>query len=566
MKEKIVELLFSNLKECCEKEKIRSLIEIPPNPDLGDYAFPCFILAKILRKSPSAIAEELREKIKDHPLFENITAMSGYLNLFVDKKELAKDVFWESNLEEYGKLKENQRIVIEFTSPNTNKPLHLGHLRNMSIGESVCRILEFCGNTIIRTSINNDRGIHICKSMLAYMKEGGNNTPETTTIKGDHFVGDYYVLFNKRAEKEPNWNEEAQKLLVKWEAGDEKVRNLWKKMNKWALDGFRETYSLFGIKFDKEYYESEIYTSGKEIVIDGLKRNIFSKRNDGAVIVDLSSENLGEKVLLRSDGTSVYIVQDLYLALLKDKDFSYDKSIYVVGNEQEYHFTVLKAILKRLGYSVADKIYHLSYGMVELPEGKMKSREGKVVDADDLILETKKLAAEEIRSRYKLDEEEIERRSLRIALAAIKYQLLRSDITKNILFDPKKAISFEGDTGPYLLYSYARASSILRKSKKKVELSIEDSQFSGVLTPSEVSLLKKVDFFPDAILLAYNKLSPSVIANYTFELCQIFNEFYHSVQVIDSENEIFKLKLVQTIRNILKKCIWLLGFEEIEEM
>ncbi|MCX7726771.1 MAG: arginine--tRNA ligase, partial [Chitinispirillaceae bacterium] len=401
---------------------------------------------------------------------------------------------------------------------------------------------------------------------LAYIKEGDNKTPESTGIKGDHFVGNYYVLFNKRVEEEPSWNDEAQTLLVAWEAGDEKIRSLWSKMNRWALNGFAETYSLFGIKFDKEYYESEIYTLGKEIVMDGLQRNIFSKREDGAVIIDLSSENLGEKVLLRADGTAVYIVQDLYLALLKDKDFSYDKSIYVVGNEQEYHFSVLKAILKKLGYSVADKIYHLSYGMVELPEGKMKSREGKVVDADDLILETKNLAAEEVRSRYNLEEEEVEKRSLKIALAAIKYQLLRTDITKNILFDPKKAINFEGDTGPYILYTYARASSILRKAKRAIDLPTESIDFSEKLTSSEISLLKKVDFFPDAVILAYNKLSPSVIANYTFELCQIFNEFYHSVQVIGSKNEPLRLKLVYTIQGILKKCIWLLGFEEIEEM
>ena len=357
-----------------------------------------------------------------------------------------------------------RRVVVEYASPNTNKPLHLGHLRNIAIGESVARLLSFCGNTVVRCSINNDRGVHICKSMLAYAEFGAGRTPESAGKKSDHFVGDYYVLFNKKAREDESWNGRAQELLRKWEAGDPPTVELWTRMNAWALDGFAATYRLFGIAFDTEYFESRIYTGGKEIVADGLARGIFYTREDGAVCADLGKAGGSEKVLLRPDGTSVYIVQDLHLAVLKEKEHRYDLSLYVVGNEQEYHFTVLKALLAKLGYPIAEKVVHLSYGMVELPEGKMKSREGTVVDADDLIAETRELAGEELRGRYALSERAVEERSLKIALAAIKYQLLKVDIAKTMVFDPKKAISFEGDTGPYLLYSYARASSILRKA------------------------------------------------------------------------------------------------------
>jgi arginyl-tRNA synthetase len=562
MKTKIVDLLTAELSGYVTQESISNLIEIPPAPDMGDFAFPCFTLARHLRKSPAAIAEELMNRFTHHDAFDKVTSISGYLNFFVNKKQLAKMVLSNATKDNYGKQSSGAKTVIEFASPNTNKPLHLGHLRNMAIGESVSRLLQFCGDTVVRTSINNDRGVHICKSMLAYIEEGNGSTPESTGKKSDHFVGDFYVLFSRHAEKDPTWNDRAQELLLKWENGDAQTRSLWKKMNRWAFDGFAQTYRLFGIRFDKEYFESDIYTFGKEIIREGLERAIFRKRDDGATVVDLESEKLGEKVLLRSDGTSVYIVQDLYLAVLKNNEYSYDRSIYVVGNEQEYHFSVLKSVFSRLGYSIADKIHHLSYGMVELPEGKMKSREGTVVDADDLINETKLLAAEEVRNRYTLDESEIEERSLKIALAAIKYQLLRVDISKNMLFDPRKAISFEGDTGPYLLYGYARASSILRKAG-----SATDSQtLPDEVNSSEAALLRKLDFFPEAVTMASGKLSPSVIANYAFECAQSFNEFYHNCPVIGSEREPFRLRLVSAFRNVIKGCLWILGIEAIEEM
>jgi arginyl-tRNA synthetase len=331
-------------------------------------------------------------------------------------------------------------------------------------------------------------------------------------------------------------------------------------MNTWAHDGFAATYRLFGVSFDREYFESDIYKSGKEIILGGLEKGILKKRADGAVYADLENEGLGEKVLLRADGTSVYMVQDLYLAVLKDNDHSYDLSLYVVGNEQEHHFAVLKTLLKKLGLKQGDKIVHLSYGMVELPEGKMKSREGTVVDADDLIRETQSLAKEELRERYTLSPEATEDRSLKIALAAIKYQLLKIDYTKNMVFDPKKAISFEGDTGPYLLYSYARASSILRKAAAPPAITI------GALEPAETRLVKKINGFPGAAQYAAIKYSPTVIATYAFDLAQAFNEFYHSCPVLGSDAAGFRLALVKSFRGVLKRCLWLLGIEEIEEM
>jgi arginyl-tRNA synthetase len=414
--------------------------------------------------------------------------------------------------------------------------------------------------------------------MLAYERRGNGATPESQRVKPDHFIGHYYVMFNNESAKDPSWNDDAQKMLKAWEDGDARTLELWKKMNGWALDGFRETYKLFGISFDKEYYESDIYKNGKDIVKEGLDRGVFRTRGDGATIVDLKEEKLGddngEKVLLRPDGTSVYIVQDLYLAVLKEKEFSYDKSIYVVGNEQDYHFAVLTAIFTKLGYGIADKMKHLSYGMVELPEGKMKSREGTVVDADDLIKETKELAKQEVAARYQLSEEQAEERSLKIALAAIKYQLLKVDIAKNMVFDPKKAIAFEGDTGPYLLYSYARASSIIRKSQSTQLTTVVDNDISGSTQaatipepePAEVRLIKKIAQFPTAVNHARERLSPTAIATYTFDLAQLFNEFYHAHQVIGSDAEAFRVKLVAAFRSVMGKCLGLMGIEAIEEM
>lgn len=561
-KESIAKILAKQIK--LKEDEILSILEVPSNPELGDIAFPCFKLSSIYKKKPIEIAKELESKIKITKDLEKIKATGPYLNFFLEKSNLAIEVIKKilKEKEKFGTEKNKQTIMIEFPSPNTNKPLHLGHLRNMSLGESVSRILEHQGNKIIRANLNNDRGVHICKSMYAYEKWGKNKTPESEKKKTDHLIGDFYVMFSKAAKENPALEEEAQKILQKWELGDKKTIALWKKMNKWAFDGFKETYKLFGIKHDKQYYESEIYGQGKELAQEGLNKNIFIKK-DNAIIADLTDEKLGEKVILRADGTSIYITQDMYLATLKDKEYKLDGSIYVVANEQDYHFQVLFTILKKFGYKFTKNLHHLSYGMVELPEGRMKSREGTVVDADDLILETQKLAKTEIKKRFpKLSEKELNIRSLKIALSAIKFMLLKTDHVKNIIFNPNEAISFEGDTGPYIQYSYARASSILKKSKKKPEIKLT----SKILKEKEILLIKKLAEFPEVIENAQRNLSPSIISNYTLELAHIFNEFYHQTKVLDSENEIFLLALVESFRIVCKKSLYLLGIETVEEM
>jgi arginyl-tRNA synthetase len=430
----------------------------------------------------------------------------------------------------------------------------------MTIGESVSRLLEFNGNKVIRANLNNDRGIHICKSMAAYKLYGERKTPNTAKKKSDHFVGDYYVMFNKKSKTNAKLEIESHRLLQKWEEGDEHVINLWKKMNKWALDGFQETYYKFQIKHDVEFFESQIYTKGKEIVEQGIKDKIFIKKDDGLVFADLKKEGLGEKVLLRPDGTSIYMTQDLYLAKLKKEQYKVDKSIYVVGNEQNHHFNVLFTILKKLGFD-SNELKHLSYGMVNLPEGKMKSREGTVVDADDLIDEIQKLIKKELKSRYKLSQSELEERSLKITLAAIKYILLRVDTKKDMVFNPKESIDFEGETGSYLLYSYARASSILSKLKNKKQ----DSSFKEI-EDKEVALVKKLQEFKTVVPKSINELNPSYIANYSYQLAKLFNEFYHACPVIGSEKEAFRIDLVICFIQVLNSSLKLLGIEPLEKM
>lgn len=568
MKEVIVQLLKKALKE--EKinysdEQIEKLLEIPPKPELGDFAFPCFPFAKEMKIAPHLIALELRSHIDldDEAGFESIETNGPYINFFLNRKAISESLMREIHDEKkfFGKneIGIKNKTMVEFPSPNTNKPLHLGHLRNMAIGESISRILESCGENVIRANLNNDRGVHICKSMLAYQKWGKNKKP-TKEIKSDHLVGDFYVMFAKKAKENPKLEEEALSMLEKWEAGDKETVKLWAKMNLWALEGFKETFKRFGIIHNKEYFESQIYKEGKEIILDGLDKKIFSKEEDGAIYLDLSKEGLGKKYLLRADGTSIYITQDIYLAKLKFDQFKINKSIYVVGNEQEYHFQVLFNILDKLKLLKKENLFHLSYGMVNLPEGKMKSREGTVVDADDLINETKNLVKEELKKRYILDEKEIEKRSLIIALSAIKYMLLKTSIKKDMTFNPKESIAFEGDTGPYLLYSYARANSILKKTKKLPELKIRE------LKEEEIKLLLKMKEFKKAINESYLDLNPSLIANYAYQLSKVFNEFYHACPVINSENENFRLHLILSFKQLLKNCLYLLNIDALEEM
>ncbi len=569
MKDEVIKILQKALKKIkaeLKPEQIEKLIEIPPNSDMGDFAFPCFSLAGKLKSSPQEIATNLREEIGNPPSeFEDVQSNGPYINFFIDRKSLAINLINEilEEKENYGRTlspKKPITTMIESPSPNTNKPLHIGHLRNMSIGESVSRISEFNGEKIIRANMNSDRGIHICKSMAAYLKYGKNSKPDKK-IKPDHFVGKYYVLFGQKEKTDEELELLSHRLLQKWEDGDRETLELWGKMNNWAFAGFNETYKKFGVKFDKEYFESQIYSEGKAMVLDGLKKGIFEKRKDGAVIIDLKKEGLDEKVLLRIDGTSVYITADLYLAKIKQKEFSPDKSYYITGNEQDYHFQVLFSILKKLGFN--QNLKHLSYGMVQLPEGKIKSREGtKGLTADEIIENTQSLVKKELNKRDKLSKKELEERSLKISLAAIKYALLKVDLKKNMIFNPKESISIEGDTGPYIQYSYARASSILKKIKNKKSSEIKIVE----LNKHETELIKKLSEFKEIVSKSYENLNPSLIANYSYQLAQIFNEFYHDSHVIGSEQEIFRINLVDAFRKAIKNSLFLLGIDVLEKM
>jgi len=561
-------------------EEIEKLVEVPPSLDMGDYSFPCFVLANpknyddmwkdveknfFVKKSPVDIATHLAERVnsgKPGVEIDKVESRGPYLNFFVNKERMAREIVRIGN--NFGKGKNRGKVLVEFSGPNTNKPLHLGHLRNISIGESISRIQEFYGKKVVRANLNNDRGIHICKSMIAYDKYGKGKTPKSEGVKSDHFVGDYYVLYNQKLKENPELEEEAKECLVKWEKNDKKTVGLWKKMNKWATDGFNKTYNTLDIKFDKVYNESEVYHEGKVIIDDALKKDVFKKREDGAVFIDLGQlgrDNLGEKVLLRPDGTSVYMTQDIALAKQKNKHFDPDLSVYVVGNEQIYHFKVLFEIMEKLGYE-KDKFLHLHYGMVNLPEGKMKSREGTIVDADDLIESIKGMAKEGLIKRGKLSKKEIEERSLKIALGALRYFILKIDAEKDMVFNPKESLNFEGNTGPYLQYSYARASSIVRKVGKSGKGRVK----IGELTDEEIALMSEIDRFPEIVVKAGEQMNPSLIANYSYELAKTFNEFYHCCKVVGSEEEGFRLRLVESFRICLKNALYLLGIETMEEM
>ena len=567
MKQLILSLLktvFSKLKVKLKDEDILSLIETPKDSSNGDYSFPCFILSKIIKENPHEIAINIVSTIGNPPEeIEDIESVGPYVNFYINKKLESFSLINEVKKEKdrFGKLeKNNQTIMVEFPSPNTNKPLHLGHLRNMAIGESISRIAEANGFKVIRTNLNNDRGIHICKSMAGYIKYAKGDKP-TKNRKGDHLVGDFYVKFNKESKKDEELEILSHRLLQKYEEGDKQTVQLWETMNEWALTGFKETYKKFGIKFDKEYFESQIFKKGKDIILEGLKNKVFKKGKAGEIKIDLKKEKLGKKVLLRADGTSIYITQDIYLAKKKLEDYKMNKSIYVVANEQEYHFNVLFSILEKLKIADKEELKHLSYGMVNLPEGRMKSREGTVVDADDLIEDLQNLVKKELTKRAKLSKKQLEERSLKIALAAIKYFLLKVDIKKNMVFNPKESISFDGDTGPYIQYAYARASSILRKVNKRPKLLIPEN-----LEEKEKELITQLGDFKKIVEESNRQMNPAIIANYAYKLAQIFNEFYHTCPVMGSESESFRLHLIQVFRQILKNSLDLLGIETLEEM
>ena len=525
-----------NFKDKLTKELEKQLkqevnLRPTPSPEFGDYA--------LFLKNPN-------KKIKSN-LIKKTEVKGNYLNIFINKTKFIEETLKDIN-KDYGKSKENKTILIESPGPNTNKPLHIGHLRNMALGISLSNMLNYLGNKIINVDIINDRGIHICKSMLAYKLYGKNQQPNK---KPDHFVGDYYVLYSQKNIPD----ERAQEMLIKWEKGDKETIALWKKMNKWAIEGMHQTYKEFGLNIKKTYYESQHYSKGKDIVLKGLQEGLFQKDKEG-IIINLGKE-LGKKVLLRSDGTSIYITQDIYLAKQRYEDFKFNKMIYIVGSEQIYHFKALFEIFKRLKYNFADNCYHLSYGMVSLPEGKMKSREGKVVDADDMIENTKELAIKKIKQRDKLPKKETLEISKEIGLAAIKFFLLKYDSKKDFIFNPEEALSFEGETGPYIQYTHARISSILKKSKSNIEIDYQK------YNQQEFQLIKKLSEFPEIIKDSAIKYKPNLLCNYLIQLSQLFNTYYSKYEIKNSKE---RLLLISKIKQILTIGLNLLGIQAPEAM
>ncbi len=542
---------------------VLELLEVPPDPSLGDFAFPCFSLAKELQKSPNQIAQELSRCLKA-PFLERIEVKGAYLNFFVKKDQLTHDVLSLvlKQKEKYGSdTPKKELLMLESPGPNTNKPLHLGHARNMILGNALVNLSRFLGYKVLRVDIVNDRGVHICKSMLAYQKFGKGKQPNR---KSDHFVGDFYVKYSQEAEKNPLLEKEIYKMLQQWEEGNKEVRALWKKMNGWALQGFEETYARYGTTIDKAYFESDHYEKGKTIVDDGLKKNIFAKDEKGNIICDLTQEGLGKKVVLRADGTSIYITQDLALAVLRYKEKKMDKMIYVVANEQIHHFKSLFAILEKLGYPFAKNCYHLAYGMVYLPEGKMKSREGNVVDADDLADEMFTMAVAELKRRYKhISQKELSARAEAIGIGAVKFYMLKYDALQDFTYDPKASISFEGETGPYLQYTHARLCSILRKAGKGTD-EIDHNLFDK----DEHELIKQLGRFGDAVRDAAKQYRPHILARYLLDLGQAVNSYYTTHLVLHENRKLAaaRLALITAVKTVLATGLRLLGILPLEEM
>ncbi|MBT3442628.1 MAG: arginine--tRNA ligase [Flavobacteriaceae bacterium] len=556
----------------------------------GDITIVIFPLVKLLRKSPKYIGNEIGVYLINNSKYvESYNLIQGFVNLVIDSKFYIEFLNEIIKIDDFGLIKPNASnplFLVEYSSPNTNKPLHLGHIRNILLGYSISKILEASGKNVHKTQIINDRGIHICKSIIAWLKYGKNTTPIDTGDKGDLFVGKYYVLFDKiykeeisdliksgqsklDAEKNASIFLEAQNLLIKWEAGDKEVIKLWKKMNSWVYEGFDKTYRDLGVDFDSYYYESKTYLLGKEIINEGLKNNIFFKKEDGSIWVDLIDEGLDEKILLRSDGTSVYMTQDLGTAYLRYKDYpKMNGVIYTVGNEQDYHFKVLFKILNKLGFNWSNQLHHLSYGMVDLPSGKMKSREGTVVDADELVFEMKKnasLLSEELGKINEFSEDEKENLNSVIGLGALKYFILKVDPKKRILFDPKESIDFNGNTGPFIQYAYARIQSLVNK----VKFSILNTDINLKINIKEKNILKLLTQYPLAIKNSADNLSPALIANYTYELVKAFNSYYQSTSILkvdDNEIKNFRLNLSFKVGLVIKSSMSLLGVDVPNKM
>ena len=555
----------------------------PPQVELGDFTIECFPLAKQFRQNPAQIAQAIAAEIEPSKSIQSAAAVGPYLNVKIHNHVLFGNVCDEiaQQEERLGNtdMGQGQRVMVEYLSPNTNKPLHLGHIRNGVLGMGVSNLLEATGHTVIKANLVNDRGVHICKSMLAWQKWGDGGTPEATGTKSDHFVGDWYVRYAQEENKHPDLEQETQAMLLKWESGDPETLKLWEMMNGWVYDGFAETYQKLGLEFDAFYYESQTYNLGKDLIQAGLDQGAFVVAEDGAIIAKLPVDEFGtqkdgnQKVetLLRKDGTSVYITQDLGTAKMKFDEHQLDRSIYVVGSEQNYHFQCLFKLLDMLGFEWASECYHLSYGMVNLPEGRMKSREGTVIDADDLIEEMFQLAADEIRSRDsegELSDEEVQKRAFAIGMAAIKFYLLRVRPELTINFDPKESISFDGFTGPYCQYAYARCASILRRAQTQDLASIEPD-FALLGNEEELQLIRALIQFPEVVEEAARDLSPARICNHLFTIAQTVNQFYHKHPVLSAESPPLikaRLALINASAAAIKKALALLGIKTLEEM
>lgn len=559
----------------------------------GDYTFVVFPYLKQSRKAPEATASEIGEYLVHNfpELVSNFNVVKGFLNIELQHKLFLQQLKEIRGIDNYGfksTAPDAPLYMVEYSSPNTNKPLHLGHIRNNLLGYSVSKILEANGLNVVKTNIVNDRGIHICKSMLAWKLWGGGETPESSGKKGDHLVGDYYVLFDQhyKAElkglKEQGLSDEeaeaksqlmqgAREMLKKWEANDPEIRELWSMMNGWVYKGFDETYDRLGVSFDKIYYESDTYLVGRDEVLRGLREGLFERVEDGSVWADLTADGYDRKILLRADGTSVYITQDIGTAKLRFEDYPIDQMIYVVGNEQDYHFQILSVILDKLGYSFGKDLMHFSYGMVELPEGKMKSREGTVVDADDLMDQMEQTALEASMAQgrsVEMSDEERKEMSRRVGMGALKYFLLKVEPRKNMLFDPKESIDFNGNTGPFIQYTYARIRSIMRRAEEQ-GITFLDSEAQVSLEDKEIALIKRLNDFPAVVEQAGKELNPSLLTSYAYDLGREFNQFYHEHSILNEVDEAVRnnrLLISYITSEVLEKAVGLLGIEMPERM
>ena len=561
----------------------------------GNMTLVVFPYLKMSRKRPEDTAQEIGEYLLNEVphVIAKFNVVKGFLNLTISPAQwiqLLQEIYQQENFGFIPVTDASPLVMIEYSSPNTNKPLHLGHVRNNLLGWALANVMEANGNRVVKTNIVNDRGIHICKSMLAWLRWGNGETPETSGKKGDHLIGDYYVAFDKhyreeikelmaqgmdeeQAKQEAPLIKEAHEMLVKWEQNDPEVRALWRRMNEWVYAGFDETYKALGVSFDKIYYESDTYLEGKEKVEEGLAKGFFYRRDDGSVWADLTKEGLDEKLLLRSDGTSVYMTQDIGTAKLRFQDYPIDKMIYVVGNEQNYHFQVLSILLDKLGFKWGKDLVHFSYGMVELPNGKMKSREGTVVDADDLIAamitDARQMSADKVNKLENISEEEAQEIARIVGMGALKYFILKVDARKNMLFNPEESIDFNGNTGPFIQYTYARIRSILRKAKEQGIEIPNELPTTAELSEKEISLIQHLNDFAQIVRQAGNDYNPSCIANYCYDLVKEYNQFYHDFSVLkeeDKQKQVVRLVLSAAVSKIIKSGLGLLGIEVPERM